>query len=148
MAFSVMLDKQGVDWPLGNIVVATPGTPVGIMSLVDPTGKNDPSNPTPGGVAGADEYTSRFNQIMFAGYKAGVSHGLQMNQGNIYVVRLGVGAGTGNRDDLGAIVTVIAPGQVFFLAPSALAKDVFSGYRYFIDADNAGDAAQVTALIF
>jgi hypothetical protein len=142
---SVQKDKQGPDWPLGLIVVATPGTPVGIMSLVDPTGVNDPSTATPG-ISGADEYTVRAQQIMIQGFKAGASHGLANNTGNIYVVRKGV-QGAGNRDDYGSIVATITPGLTLFLASAPFNRNVWSPYRYFIDADNASDAALCMLII-
>ncbi len=136
---SVLYDRQGPDWPLGSIVVAAPGTPVGIMSLMDPVDAGDPSTPT---AAGVPEYTVRCQQIMFQAVKAD-THGLVNNTGNIYIVRKG-----GNRDDPGAIVAMLQPGQTLFLSSAPAVRDVFSPYRYFIDADNAADAAQVTLLIF
>jgi hypothetical protein len=42
MANSVLLDRHGPDWPLGFIKVVTPGTPVGLMSLVH----SSPERPT------------------------------------------------------------------------------------------------------
>lgn len=146
MTASVQQDRSGPDWPLGFISVATPGTPVGMMSLVDPTGVNDPASPTPG-TSGADEYTARAQQIMIQGMKPGASHGTANNTGNIYIVRKGQGAGAGNRDDTGAIVATIAPGQTLFLASAPLNRNVWSPYRYSIDADNAGDGAFVTLII-
>jgi len=92
---SVQKDFSGPDWPLGLIAVATAGTPVGIMSLVDSANVNDPATITPG-TSGANEYTQRCNQIVFYGVKAGASHGLQPNTGNVYVMRKGV-QGAGNR---------------------------------------------------
>lgn len=140
---SVMKDRQGPDWPCGLIVVATPGVPVSIMSLVDPALVNDPGAPTS---ATSDEYTAVAQQIMFQGYKAGALHGLQNNTGNIYIVRKGV-QGAGNRDDYGACVWVVGPGLTWVLSTSALVKNGFSPYRYSIDADNASDAALVTLLV-
>ena len=138
---SVLQDPQGPDWPLGNIVVVAPGTPVSIMSLVDPSSFADPSTAT-GSVAGVPEYTRRCQQIIFQGVKDAVS-GLQNNTGNVYIVRKG-----GSKDDAGSIVMVLQAGQTFFLASAPAVKDVFSPYRYYIDADNAADGAQVTLLIF
>src|SRR6266478_619440 len=110
MPNSINRDKQGPDWPLGFISIVTPGTPVGIMSLVDSTLANDPGKLVPGTV-GADEYSVRAQQIMFQGLKPGVAHGMQNNTGNVYIVRKAVSPGTGNRDDQGAIVFVLQPGQ-------------------------------------
>lgn len=142
---SVQKDREGPDWPLGLITVATPGTPVSIMSLVDPSNVNDPSTATPG-TSGANEYTERCNQIAFYAVKAGAAHGLTTNTGNIYIVRKGV-QGAGNRDDYGSIVAVLFPGQEYTLLPSALVRDGFNPYRYSIDADNANDSALVTLII-
>src|SRR5689334_20742000 len=97
MPNSVMRDYNGPDWPLGLIVVAVPGTPVEITSLID--SGTDASSLTPD-----TEYPIRFATIQFQGFKAGAAHGLQPNTGNAYIVRKGAGTGTGNRDDLGAIV--------------------------------------------
>ena len=145
MAQSVMKDRHGPDWPLGLIVVATPGIPVSIMSLVDPTNVNDPGQPTS---STSDEYTAVAQQIMFQGYKAGATHGLQNNSGNIYIVRKGVqGLGSAFNGDYGATVWVVGAGLTFVLGTSAMVKNGFNPYRYFIDADNAGDSCLVTLLV-
>jgi len=144
MTASIQKDLQGPDWPLGFISVATPGTPVGIMSLVDPNNYNSPS--TPSSVNSA-EYTVRAHQIQFQGYKPGASHGMIYNQGFVYVVRKGVASGTGNRDDSGSIVAMIAPGQTYFLDAAPINDNTWSPYRYYIDADNATDGALVTLII-
>lgn len=159
MAASVHQDRQGPDWPLGLVVVATPGTPVGVMSVVDAANSNAPQTatpPNPGslipsppkvGTDPSDEFTVRAQQIIFQGVKAGASHGLTNNSGNIYIVRQPTGANTGNRDDTGVIVATIAPGQTFILGSAALNRNVYNPYRYRIDADNANDAALVTLII-
>lgn len=155
MTLSVMKDRQGPDWPLGLISVATPGTPVSIMSLVDASNYNDPATaaPTPATANQVDEYTVRAYGIIFIACKAGASHGVQINTGNIYIVRKGV-QGNGNRDDYGAMVATLPPGATtgiefptFFLNAAPLNRNVFSPYRYFIDADNANDSCLVTLLI-
>jgi len=147
---SVQLDPHGPDWPLGFIKVVTPGTPVGVMSLVDPAAYNNPSTGTPTSFAAGPsaEYTVRAQQIIIQAYKPGASHGLQNNTGNIYITRQGIaGQGSGNRDDTGSIVFTLTPGQTLTLASAPLDRNVFSPYRYSIDADNAGDGAMVTLLI-
>jgi hypothetical protein len=147
MANSVHKDKQGPDWPLGSIVVTAPGTPVSIMSLVDPGSVNAPESPTPGTV-GADEYTAVAQQIVIGGFKAGAGPPkLASNVGNVYLVRKPL-AGAGGSGDVGTIVLTVPPGTTAVLGSAALVRNVFNLYRYFIDADNANDAAQVTALIF
>ena len=143
MANSVHLDKQGPDWPLGSIVVPTPGTPVPIMSLVDPAAAGSPSTPTS---TTTDEYTVACNQIVVQGMKG--NSPMVNNSGNVYLVRKGVGAGTGNRADNGAIVLTIPPGQTGVLGSAAVVKNAFNPYRYSLDADNANDAGQITLLIF
>jgi hypothetical protein len=146
MTASIQKDRVGPDWPLGYINVATPGTPIGIMSVVDPTGVNDPASPTPG-TPGADEFTVRAQQIVIQAYKPGPSHGMVRNVGDIYVVRKGVSPGTGNRDDTGSIIFVLEPGQTLTLASAPLNRNVFNPYRYSIDADNANEGAIVTLII-
>jgi hypothetical protein len=144
MTNSVMQDKQGPIWPLGQIVVTSPGTPVNIMSLVDSTNRDAPEtvNPSATGVPGA-EYTNRAQQILFQAFKGSPAVN---NTGNIYIIKKG-GTGTLNRSDTGAIVVILAPGQTFSLGSAALNRSVFNLYEYFIDADNANDCAQVTAII-
>ena len=144
---SVQKDYQGPDWPLGFIDVVTPGTPVSIMSLVDPNNYAAPNTPTSGTSVNTNtpEYTVRAQQIMFMGYKPN-THGLQTNAGLVYIMRKGV-QGAGNRDDYGSLVKVLAPGETFFLSSAALNKDVYSPYRYYLDADNGGDGALVTLIM-
>jgi hypothetical protein len=147
MTNSVQKDVAGPDWPLGFIAVATPGTPVGIMSLVDPSGVNDPATPTPG-TAGAAEYSSRAYQIQFQGFKpGGAKGGFIFNAGFVYVVRRPVGAGSGGHGDAGCIVAILGPGDTYFLDAAPTNRNVWSPYRYSIDADNAGDGALVTLVI-
>jgi hypothetical protein len=141
---SIQQDRLGPDWPLGLIKTVTAGTPVGIMSLVDPNGYNDPSTAT---VLQSNEYTPAAQQIFFSGYKAGALHGMVQNTGNVYIVRKGVGAGTGNRDDTGSIVHVLAPGETWYLSSAATNLDVFSPYRYYIDSDVSGEGALVVLLV-
>ena len=140
---SIQKDIQGPDWPLGLIVVAAAGTPVPVMSLVDPSNAMAPN--TPVSATNPTQYTPRANQIMFQGMRAG-SHGLQNNQGNVYIMRQGV-QGAGNRDDYGSMVMCLVPGQTVFLAAAAVSNDVYSPYRYFIDADNNSDGVLATLFI-
>jgi hypothetical protein len=152
MAPSVMIDKHGPVWPLGNIVVASPGTPVSIMSLVDSTFRDAPENPVggstvSGGAVTGAEYTNRAQQIQFQGYKfPGGTGPAVVNTGLVYILKKG-GTGTVNRSDPGAVLWVLAPGQTWSLGSAALNRNVFNLYEFFIDADNANDAAQVTAII-
>lgn len=146
MANSIQIDPQGPDWPIGFIKVVTPGTPVGLMSVVDPNGVNDPSTATPG-TSGAAEYTIRAQQIMIQALKPGASHGTTFNTGNVYIMRKGAGSGLGNRDDTGSIVATLNPGQTFFMSSAALNHNVWSPYRYSVDADNANDGVFVTLIM-
>lgn len=150
MTASVQKDRQGPVWPLGNIAVATPGTPVNIMSLVDSGNVNDPGAATS---TTSDEYAPRANAILFQACKAGGSHGLAINTGLIYILKKGAGSGTGNRDDLGSIIAAIPIGAAttfplsFLLQASPLNRNVLNPYEYFIDAENAADGCQVTLFI-
>jgi hypothetical protein len=50
MAAGIQKNRFGPFWPLGSIVVVTPGTPVNMMSLVDPSLINAPSQLVPSGL--------------------------------------------------------------------------------------------------
>jgi hypothetical protein len=139
---SVEQDVYGPDWPLGLIVVATPGTPVGIMSLVDPSSVDSPTTPTGPPATGQAEYSPNCQQVIFQGFKAS-TNGLQLNTGNVYIVRKGV-QGAGNRSDYGAMVACVLPGQTVIIGAAPRVLNGFSPYRYSIDADNAGDSCLVT----
>lgn len=145
MTNSVQRDVSGPDWPLGFIKVVTPGTVVGLMSLVDPAGVNDPASPS--SLAGAAEYTVRAYQIQLQGYKPNGSGGMIYNNGFVYLIRKPAGGGSGDRNDTGSIVGVIAPGQSYFFDAAPINRNVWSPYRYFLDADNADDGALATLII-
>lgn len=147
MANSVLQDRHGPDWPLGFIKVVTPGTPVGIMSVVDPTNINSPSTVSSVTNPG-QEYSVRANQIVFMAYKpTGASPAYAVNTGLSYVVRLNAGSGSNNRADSGVLVKVLQPGETFVLAPPSTVEDVFGPYRYAVDADNANDGVMVVLVI-
>lgn len=131
---------HGPIWPLGFIEVASKGTPVDIMSVVDPGSLNDPNSSN---ISGATrEYTVRCQQLIFQGYKPD-THGMQRNTGNIYIVLRG-----GDRDDYGLMLKVLEPGETFYLSSAPTVRDVFGPYDIYLDADNNGDGALVTLLIF
>src|SRR6266403_3915364 len=133
MANSVLKDKQG-DWPLGYVNVPTSGTPVSIMTNVDPSLVNDPSKPTPG-TSGADEYTVRCQQMIFQGFHPSGGK-MVANSGNVYLIRQPSSGGTGNLTDTGVIALIIPAGQTAVLASAPLNRNVFNPYRYRLDADN------------
>jgi hypothetical protein len=144
MANSVFVKPQSVFWPLGNIVVATPGTPVSPMSLVDSANTNAPETATNTLTA---EYTWRCQELFFQGYKAGgAGTKLVANTGNIYIIMKPL-AGAGGAADTGVVIAVIPSGQSFSLASAALNRNVFSPYEILIDADTAADGCQVTMKI-
>jgi hypothetical protein len=133
---------QGPFWPLGDIIVVTPGAPVNIMSLVDPSLVNDPNAATS---ATAAEYTVRAQQIVFQGFKqtAGAAPMIP-NVGNVYILKRG---GTASKDNAGSLIGILLPGGEYEFASAPLNKNVFTPYDIVIDADNAGDAAIVTLVI-
>ena len=145
---SVHKNRQGPIWPLGLVTVAAPGTPVNLMSLVDAAQVNAPGTATS---TTSDEYAPRCYSITITACKAGASHGLQANTGNIYIMLKGV-QGAGNRDDYGAMVGVLSPGLVstnvlfpqIVITAAALNRDVFNPYDFYVDADNASDGCLVT----
>jgi hypothetical protein len=144
MANSVHQDKQGPVWPLGNIAVPTPGTPVRITNLVDSGNVNAPESTTS---STSDEYTVRAQQIIFQAYKAGAAPPRSgANTGNIYIVKKPL-AGAGGVGDIGTVIATLAPGQTFILGSAALNRNVYSPYEFYIDADTALDGCQVTLII-
>jgi hypothetical protein len=113
------------------------------MSVVDPTSDNAPETATsPTNYA----YTVRAEEIMVQAFKP-ASAGTQLNIGNIYIVRRGNGGGSGNRSDTGSIVATLVPGQTLFFTAAAVNRNVWSPYRYSIDADFAGDGAFITLIV-
>lgn len=133
--------KSGPFWPLGNIAVPTPGTPVGIMSLVDPSSLNAPETPT--SATNPDGFTVRFQQIFFQAVKAGGGPPrLAVNTGNIFVVLKPLAA-SGASVDTGNIIKMLVPGETWYLSSSAMDRNSFGPYQLFIDADTPGDACQV-----
>lgn len=149
MTASVSKDRAGPIWVLGNIAVVTPGSPVGIMSLVDSASVNAPESATS---STSDEYTPRAYAILFQACKAD-THGTKLNTGNIYICKRPNGTGSGGRDDVGVIIATISQGAagvfppIFRLEAAALNRNTFSPYEFYIDADNAADGCQVTLLI-
>lgn len=147
MANGVAKCPNGPFWPLGNIANVTPGTPVNMMSLVDPSLVNAPNAPVPGTV-GAGEFTVRANQIVVQGMKSNGGNGLTNNTGNIYVIlKATASPGTNNRSDLGSIILTVGSGLTGVIAAPATETLKFNPYLLFIDADNAGDGAQITLII-
>ena len=146
MSNSVLLDYQGPDWPLGFVAVGTPGTPVNIMHNVDPGNNNAPGAPTnPSG--NRTEYTPVVYSVWFQGVKPnGNNSGMQYNSGNVYIMRSPSSGAAGNLTDFGAMVQVLSPGQTVALPISPASMRAYSPYRYFLDADIAGDGALVTAI--
>lgn len=149
MANTVEKNRQGPIWVLGNIANVTPGTPVNIMSLVDPGLVNDPNALT---TATANEYTVRAYEIIFQAQKAGAT-GTVLNTGNIYILKRGAGAGSGNRNDYGILIATIPQGAagiyppVFRLTSAPVNRNSFNPYDILIDADTALDGCQVTLVI-
>jgi hypothetical protein len=140
MANSVFQDPFGIDWPLGYLNVASPGTPVGVMSLVDTNNNNAPETFTKAGCA---EYTPRCHRVRFSGFHP-TANGMVMNSGFVYILRSsGV---PGNRSDSGAMVQVLLPGGTVDIPAAETEGATISPYRYQIDADNAGEGAQVVLL--
>ena len=152
MANGVQKNRSGPFWPLGNIAVVTPGTPVNMMSLVDSANTNAPQTATTpiNAIPQAlqDEYTVRCCQIIIQGMKSNGGNGLTNNTGNIYVIQKGSPSpGTNNRSDLGAIVLTVASGLTAVIAAPPGDFNILNPYQLWIDGDNASDGAQVTLVI-
>lgn len=150
MALSVQKDIQGPLWPLGLITVVTSGTPVNLMSVVDP-GLNiwNPTTPTPG-ASGAiteniPEYTISAQQLIIFACKSVAP--IVANTGFTYIVEKGAGGGSGNKTDSGSIIAIISATGNIVLGSAAFNKNVFSPYNLFVDADNSGDGILATLVV-
>ena len=141
MSNSVHKNPYGPFWPLGSIA-PTPGTPLNMMSNVDPTLVDAPETATG---PTSKEYSVRAQQIIIQGVKPNAGTGVTNNTGNIYVILKG--GGSNNHQDYGAIAFVVGAGLTLSIGSAALNRNVFSPYELYIDCDTAGDAAQVTLLI-
>lgn len=148
MALSVQKSGGGPVWPLGCIIVATPGTPICVMSLIDPNNLNAPgaqvSGPFP---ASAKEWTYNFRGIGIQGYHAAANNnGMVANNGQVYLLSPpSNNGGPGNRSDSGSMIKIIGPGVDFFYPSPSPGVDFISPYNLFIDADTAGDGALIVA---
>ena len=158
MAVSTLKNIYGPLWPLGLIVVATKGTPVSIMSLVDATSANAPETAsTAAGLqtttTGMYEYAScAAYDILLTPMKS--VNPVVANTGAIYVVMYPLRtAGTGNNADPGVLVMTIPPFTAGTLTPVHLSSTVgrlsshFNPYNLYLDSDNNSDGAIVTLLI-
>lgn len=144
MSNSILADIQGPDWPLGSVAVATPGTPVGLMSVADPTSKWAPGTAVDP-LVGLPGYTVRGYRLVMYGYKNSGTTWVA-NTGNVYLLRKG--SGSSNRSDSGVLVEVIPTAGRVVIEGVSLVKDWCSPYRYFVDADTAADALTAVLWIF
>ena len=148
---TVVQNPQGITWPLGFISVATPGTPVGIMSLVDPNNNNAPGTPTGRG-SGVGEYTPVCHKIWFQACRVGNNNvAITPSTGNVYILMANQnaanGTGPGNRSDTGVVLGILNNQLGFEQIPSMeFEGPTISPYAYAIDADNAGDGVLVTMI--
>lgn len=143
MALSIQRDFNGPDWPAGLITVAASGTPVNIMSVLDPTNLWAPG----ASAVTSPEYAPRVFEISFTAVKSVAP--VVLNTGAIYIVRAGAAGGSGNKTDSGSIVAILQPGvatalQTFVLRAAPFNRDIYNPYRYFIDADTNADGCLVT----
>ena len=143
MSLSVLKNRSAPVWPLGFIGVVTPGVPVSIMSLVDPSNNNAPGTATGPNV---DEYPWTAIAISFQCYKPGAgNNGMVPCTGPVYLLTNPSSGGSGNRSDSGCMLKVFQP-TGDYAYPTGVSGLVFSPYNLFIDADNAGDG--VLALLY
>ena len=143
MAYSVYQNPEGIDWPLGFVAVPTLGTPVNIMVNVDPANNNSPENAN---WQTSSTYTPRCHKVTFQSLKPQpANNGMTMCTGNVYILRAPSG-GAGNRTDPGAMVYVLQPGGSVTIPCDESDRAGASPYRYFLDADVAGEGSLVTLL--
>lgn len=144
MAVSVHQNPQGQFWPLGNIAVPAPGTPVAITSLIDAARVNAPESATS---PTSREYTERCSALIFQPFKAGAAPPrLAANTGVIYIVLKSVGAGGVN--DVGTVIAALRPTDPpLIISAAALNRNSLGLYQFYIDADTAADGCQVTAVM-
>jgi hypothetical protein len=118
--------KSGSLYPLGPLVVATPGTPVplsqnvSILSDFGATGNTD---------------TIVANQLILS--TVGAS-----NSGLMYLVFKGAGASA----QPNSVIVALAPGTVYTLNSPQLSNIFYLG-NYAVDADTAGGKMYITAVI-
>ena len=136
MALSVQKNRTGVVWPLGFIRVASPGTPVSLMSLVDSANVNAPGVPTSNL---SSEYSPAARGLGLQAFLPNNNNsGMQPNAGNVYLLVPAAG-GNGNLTDFGSMVKILPSGSDFYYPPEGCGVDLFNPYGLFIDADVAGD---------
>jgi len=139
---SVQKSIGGPYWPLGMIVVPTPGTPVRITSRVDPSNNNAPETSNAPGSAAANNaqaYAPTVHKIFFQGYHPNANNnGLIPNTGNIYLLVAGA-QGSGNKSDYGSMIMVIGPGGGGTWPAAELEADTVNPYALYVDADSAND---------
>ena len=137
---SVYLRGSGTMWPLGSVVVPTPGTPVCVMVNVDPSNNNAPETPSSNKTA---EYSPSCGGIGIQGYKAAANNnGMVVNTGNVYLCMRPTGNNAGGRADPGCILKVIPSGADLFYPIDPTGESRISPYSFFLDVDNANDSGQ------
>ena len=141
MPNSVIKKCGGPAWPLGCIVVPSPGTPVPLSSLIDANNNSAPGTPTLGYPNAGNEYTPNLAGLSISGYHQGGNNNAAMvpNTGNIYLLVPKAGNGSGNASDAGCMVAIIPSTAQYFFPPDFFAG-LFSPYTLYLDADNANDA--------
>lgn len=116
----------GPIYPLGKIVVATPGTPVPLsqnVSLVAPSGTATSNAPV------------TFNQLI-----------ITTPSGNTGLTYLVFNPGNKNSTNGTAVIVAIPPSSLFVLADTQM-RQWASANQISLDADTASNSAYVTAII-
>jgi len=143
MALSVCQARSGPCWPLGCVIVLTPGTPVNIMFNVDPNNNNAPGTAFGPGTNQSAGYTPTCHKIFIQGVHPGANNnGMVPNSGNIYLM-VGAAGGSGNRSDSGAMAMVVFPASGGTWPGSEIELDTVSPYIFSVDADSANDGALI-----
>ena len=132
-------NSTGPLYPLGKLIVATPGTSILLSQNVPiTTGFGTPTGGVPSLTTAGSPSGMCANQLICRSYPA--------NAGYTYLVMKGTVAQPGNKNVPNSIVMIFAPGDFFNLSVPQLTNP-FVLTALAIDADTANNALQICAVI-
>lgn len=132
-------NPTGPCYPLGKIIVATPGTPVLLSQNVSiSTGFGTPTGGVPSLTTAGSPAGMCANQLIIRSYPT--------NAGYTYICMKGTTAQPGNKNVPNSIIIPLAPGDFFNLASPQLSNP-FVLTQLVVDADTANNALQISCVI-